>query len=80
MSDVPGPDAPAEPLVTVGTVTALAAAVIGTVVAFGVHLNDVQTGAVLTLVGVIAPLVVAIWGRAKVYSPKTVREMMNPEN
>ena len=72
----PGPNAPTQPLVTVGTITAIGAAVVGTVVAFGANLSTVQTGAILTLIGVVAPIVVAIWGRSKVYSPATVRAMV----
>lgn len=79
MTDIPptpGPNAPAEPLVAPGTIVAVAAAIIGGVVAFGINLSPAQTGAILTIVGVLAPIAVAIWGRAKVYSPATVRTMV----
>jgi hypothetical protein len=73
---VPGPGAPAEPLISVGTITALLAAGLAIAVAFGLHLTDDQKGAVLSLIALVAPFVVAVVGRAKVFSPKTVRAMI----
>jgi hypothetical protein len=67
---------PKEPLVNVGSITAAVAALLAVLVAFGLDLSDVQTGAVLTLVTVAAPLVVAAVGRRKVFSPATVRTMV----
>lgn len=55
-----------EPLLTAGGILAIVAAAVGVVVAFGVQLTDTQTGAILTLVGVLAPLLVAFLGRRKV--------------
>lgn len=72
----PGPDAPAEPLISVGTITALAAAVVAALVAFGVHMTDDQRNIILTLIGIIAPLIVTVIGRTKVFSPKTVRALI----
>jgi len=72
----PEVDAPREPLVSVGLITAAAAALLGTLVAFGLNLSQVQTGAVLTLVTVAAPLMVAAVGRRKVFAPATVRTMV----
>lgn len=76
LPETPGPNAPTEPLITVGTITAVAAAVVGAVVAFGIHLTADQRGAILTLIGVVAPFVVAVWGRAKVFAPATVHAMV----
>lgn len=79
MSDVPatpGPNAASEPLVTVGTITAIVTAGIGAAVAFGLDLKPDQTAAILAFIAVLAPLVVAVWGRAKVYSPATVRTLL----
>lgn len=55
-----------EPLVTVASITAAVAAVIALVVAFGVHLTGDQQTAILGVVGVVAPAVVAIVTRPKV--------------
>lgn len=48
-----------QPLITAGLVTSLATAVIGVLVAFGVPMTKDQQAAVLVLVGVVAPLIVA---------------------
>ena len=64
-----------QPLVTVATVTALAAAVLSALVAFGTPLNDGQVQAVLGVIAVAAPVVVAVWGRRLVYSPATVSQI-----
>lgn len=60
-----------EPLVTRATIVALAAAVVGVLVVFGVPLTDEQQAAILALVGVAAPLLVAALTRSKVtpYDP-----------
>lgn len=65
-----------EPLISVGTITAAATAVIGLLVAFGLDLSDVQEKAVLGVVGVLAPVVVMVWGRRKVYAPATVARLL----
>lgn len=61
-----------EPLVTRASITALVSAVIGVLVVFGVPLNEEQQVAILALVGVLAPLVVAALARAKVTPTKTL--------
>lgn len=55
-----------EPLITVATVTGLASAIITLLVAFGVGLTADQTKALLGLVSVLAPLIVAFIARRKV--------------
>ena len=55
-----------EPLVTVGAITAAVAACIGLLVAFGVDLTGDQQTAILGVVAVVAPLVVAALTRSKV--------------
>lgn len=55
-----------EPVVTVASITAAVAALIGVLVAFGVPLSDDQQKALLALVGVVAPLVTAVIARRKV--------------
>jgi general stress protein CsbA len=55
-----------EPLVTTSTVTAVVAALIALLASFGVNLTHDQTIAVLAVVSVTAPLVVALVARRKV--------------
>ena len=55
-----------EPIVTTGWISALVAAVIGLLVAFGLPLTDEQQVAVLGLAAVVAPIVVALLGRRSV--------------
>ena len=55
-----------EPLITVGGITAAAAALLTCLVAFGVPLSDGQQTALIGLVGVLAPLAVAIFARSRV--------------
>lgn len=73
---LPPPGAPKEPLAVAGAVTTVATATIGLVVAFGVDINDDQQSAILAFLAVVAPIIVAVWGRAKVFSPSTVRRMI----
>lgn len=65
-----------EPLITVGAIVTLVTVVLDAVVLFGVHLSDAQTSGVLAVVNVAAPLVVAAWGRRRVYSPATVARLL----
>lgn len=83
MSDlpqVPGPNASAEPLINVGTITAAGVAVLALLVSFGVSLDDDRQAAVLGIVAVIAPLVVAVVGRARVWSPESVRRLVQRQD
>lgn len=73
---VPDP-ASTEPLLTVGTITALATAILGLLVLFGVDIPDEGKAAILSAVGVLAPVVVAVWGRRKVYAPATVARLLS---
>ena len=72
----PGPDAPTEPLISVGTVTTLAATILALLVTFGIHLSDDTQATLLTLIGILAPIIVTLVGRTKVFSPKTVRTLV----
>lgn len=55
-----------EPLFTVASITAGVTAILGLLVAFGVSLTDVQEKAILGVVAVAAPLLVAAIARGKV--------------
>jgi len=73
LPDIPPPGAPSEPLLTVGTITAAVTAILGVLTAWGVHLTDDQRSAILATLAVVAPIVVAVWGRRLVWAPRTVR-------
>ena len=79
-SPLPAPPDPntasTEPLLSVGTITAVATAVLSLLVLFGLHLSPATQGTILTAIGVIAPVVVALWGRRKVYAPATVARLL----
>lgn len=66
---------PSEPLVTTGTITAVVTALIALFVAFGLPVSDDQQAAILGVVAVVAPFVVAFVGRRRVYSPRTVAQL-----
>jgi hypothetical protein len=72
----PGVDQPKEPLLTVGTVVGVGAAAVTLAVAFGLKLSDTQQSAVLGLLAVLAPFVVAWLARGRVYSPNSVAKLM----
>lgn len=72
----PGPAAPGEPLISVGALTAAATTLIALAVAFGLPLSDTQAMAILGVVAIAAPFVVAFVGRSKVFAPDTVRAMI----
>lgn len=73
---VPSSDAPTEPLLSVGTITAAAVAVLAALVAFGVDLDDDRQAAILGIVAVLAPILTAAAGRSHVFAPKTVAKMV----
>lgn len=62
-----------EPLVTVGTITGAVTAVIALLVAFGFDLTAEQQTAILAVVAVAAPFVVAAATRSKVTPVKDPR-------
>lgn len=55
-----------EPLITVATVTAAVTAILALLTAFGISLSDQQQTAILGVVAVAAPLVVALVARTYV--------------
>ena len=67
-----------EPLVTLASITAGATALLGLLVAFGVPLTEEQQVAVLAVVAVAAPFVVALAGRGQVTPNASVVEYVNP--
>jgi hypothetical protein len=79
MTQIPSPDsAPSEPLITVGAITAGVTAVLALLVAFGLSLSADQQAAILGVVAVVAPLVVSLVGRGRVWSPASVARVAAP--
>ena len=66
-----------EPLISVSSIVAAATAVVALLVAFGVPLTEDQKVAILGLVGVIAPVIVALVTRGKVTPNAAVVEGLN---
>lgn len=75
MTDTLRPDS-TEPLWSVGGVTAAVTALLAAGTAFGAPLTAGQQTAILGLVAVLAPLVVALVGRGRVYAPATVERLV----
>lgn len=55
-----------EPVMLAATIVSLVGAVIALLIAFGVDLTQEQTAAIVGLTNVVAPLVAALFVRAKV--------------
>lgn len=71
-----------EPVLTVASITSLVAAVIALLVAFGLPLTNDQQNAILGVVALASPLVVAAFSRPKVTpiaSPRGERGAISPE-
>ena len=66
-----------EPLISISSIVAGATAVIALLVAFGVPLTEDQKVAILGLVGVLAPVIVALATRGKVTPNAAVVEGLN---
>ena len=66
-----------EPLISISSIVAGATAVIALLVAFGVPLTEDQKVAILGLVGVLAPVIVALVTRGKVTPNAAVVEVLN---
>lgn len=64
-----------EPLISVANLTAFGAAVLAAATAFGLDLTADQTAAVVGLLAVVVPYIVAWAGRSRVYSPATVQRI-----
>ena len=66
-----------EPLISISSIVAAATAIIALLVAFGVPLTEDQKVAILGLVGVLAPVIVALVTRGKVTPNAAVVEGLN---
>jgi hypothetical protein len=68
-----------EPALKVGGIVAAVTAVIGLLVVFGVGIDTKQATAIVVSVTALAPLVSAVFTRARVYAPATVARMLNDQ-
>lgn len=66
-----------EPLAFVGGISTAVAAVLAALVAFGLPLSNAQEASILSVVVIVAPVVVTLLGRARVYSPKSVAALLS---
>ncbi len=64
-----------EPLISVGSIVAVVAAILVFLQSFGVSITDDQQDSVTNLVAILAPIVLALVARQFVYSPNTVEKI-----
>jgi hypothetical protein len=64
-----------EPAVIVNSITAIVAAIVAALVAFGLDLTEEQQGAILLLVAALAPVIAGFISRQFVYAPATVEAL-----
>jgi membrane protein implicated in regulation of membrane protease activity len=76
LPEVPKPGAPSEPLVPVAVITTFVVSAIALGVAFGLPVNDDQQAAILGFIAPAAVIVTVVWSRLKVFSPRTVRQVV----
>lgn len=76
MSNNQSPTSSSEPLLFVGLVIGVVTALLAVLVEAGLHLSPGLQTAVVGLVSALGALVVAIWGRSKVFSPATVGQLL----
>lgn len=72
----PNENHPREPLWSVGSITAAAAVVLDAAVVWGLPLSHAKETALLAVINVAAPIVVAVWGRRRVFAPATVARLL----
>jgi hypothetical protein len=70
------PTSSSEPLLFVGLVVGVVTALLAVLVEAGIELSPGLQTAVVGLVSALGALVVAIWGRSKVFSPATVQSLL----
>lgn len=76
---VPPAGAPQEPLMSTATVVTVATALLALIVALGVPVDDDTQAAILAAIAVVAPIVLALVARGKVWAPATVRATVKAE-
>ncbi len=76
MSNNQTPTSSSEPLLFIGLVVGVVTALMAVLVEAGLPLSPGLQTAVVGLVSALGALVVAIWGRSKVFSPATVGQLL----
>lgn len=76
LPEVPPPNAPKEPLAYVAAITTFVVAALALFVAFGLKISDDQQAAILGFIAPAAVIVTVLWSRLKVWSPRTVRQVV----
>ncbi len=79
MTPVPTGPIQSEPLLTVGTITAIVAAGLIFMKTLGMDISDSQQEAIRNLVAVLAPLVLAGIARQLVFSPASAQKVANTQ-
>ncbi len=76
MSTNPTPTSSSEPLLFIGLVVGVVTATLAVVVEAGIRLSPGLQTAIVGLVSALGALVVAIWGRSRVFAPSTVQQLL----
>ncbi len=76
---VPGPGAPAEPVLSAASVVTVATAILAALVAFGLPVDANQQAALLGAIAVVAPVILGLIARSKAWAPRTVRQTVQAE-
>lgn len=67
------------PAVILGAITTLVVAVLAALVAFGMDISDAKQSAILAILAAVAPIVLGIVTRGKVYAPANVVAAVSPD-
>lgn len=76
---VPGPYAPAEPVLSTASIVTVVTAILAAAVSFGLPLGDDQQAAILGAIAVVAPVILGIIARNRAWSPQTVGQTVRAE-
>ncbi len=72
----PQPTSSSEPLLFIGLVVGVVTATLAVLTEAGLHLSPGLQTAIVGLVSALGALVVAIWGRSRVFAPSTVAQLL----
>ncbi len=76
---VPGPGAPAEPVLSAATVVTAVTAILAMLVSFGLPVDNDQQSAILGAIAVVVPIILGLIARSKAWAPRTVRQTVQAE-
>lgn len=68
-----------EPAVILAAVTAFAVAILAALVAFGLDITDSQQSSILAVIAAVAPIVLGVVTRSKVFAPANVAAAVTAE-